>query len=462
MAQGETALRRGLRRRHMTMIGIGGVIGAGLFVSSGSVIAMAGPASVVAYAVGGVIVVLVMRMLGEMAAAHPTTGSFSRYAELALGRWAGFLIGWGYWYFAVAVIAFESVAGARLVSGIVPGLPVWLVAPALLAVLTVANLVSVRVFGETEFWLASVKVIVVVAFLAVGALYLTGLWPRGGTGLAALTAHGGFAPNGWAAVLAALVTVVFSYFGAEIVTIAAAESAEPAREVARATVRVVWRVLVFYVGSVLLIVAVVPWNRVPADGQASPFATAIETFGIPGAGELMTAVVLVAVLSILNAGIYGSSRMLMSLAERGDAPAVLAGVRPSGVPAPAIVTGSGLALVVVAVAGLVSPDEIFAFLLNASGLLTLVMYLFIAVSQLRLRARTDPETLQVRMWGHPWLSWTVLVLLGAALLAVSTSPGVGPVVLGVAVVLAVTLLAYAVRARRGRTVPPVTDPLEVS
>ncbi|MFD0890576.1 amino acid permease, partial [Streptosporangium algeriense] len=189
MAQGETALRRGLRRRHMTMIGIGGVIGAGLFVSSGSVIAMAGPASVVAYAVGGVIVVLVMRMLGEMAAAHPTTGSFSRYAELALGRWAGFLVGWGYWYFAVSVIAFESVAGARLVSGVVPGLPVWLGAPALLVVLTVVNLVSVRVFGETEFWLASIKVIVVVVFLAAGALYLTGLWPRGGTGLSALTAH---------------------------------------------------------------------------------------------------------------------------------------------------------------------------------------------------------------------------------------------------------------------------------
>ncbi|MFI7535457.1 amino acid permease [Streptosporangium sp. NPDC049376] len=461
MAQGETALRRGLRRRHMTMIGIGGVIGAGLFVSSGSVIAMAGPASVVAYAVGGVIVVLVMRMLGEMAAAHPTTGSFSRYAELALGRWAGFLVGWGYWYFAVAVIAFESVAGARLASGIVPGLPVWLGAPALLAVLTVANLVSVRVFGETEFWLASVKVVMVVAFLAVGALYLTGLWPHGGPGLSALTEHGGFAPNGWAAVLAALVTVVFSYFGAEIVTIAAAESAEPAREVARATVRVVWRVLVFYVGSILLIVAVVPWNRVPANGEDSPFATAIEVFGVPGASGLMTAVVLVAVLSILNAGIYGSSRMLMSLAERGDAPAVLARVRPSGVPAPAILAGSGLALVVVAVAGLVSPDEIFAFLLNASGLLTLVLYLFIAVSQLRLRARTDPGTLQVRMWGHPWLSWTVLVLLGAALLAVSVSPGVGPVVLGVGVILAVTLLAYTVRTRLGRTVPPVTDPLEV-
>ncbi len=449
----------------MTMIGIGGVIGAGLFVSSGAVISTAGPASVVAYAVGGVIVVLVMRMLGEMAAAHPTTGSFSRYAELALGRWAGFLVGWSYWYFAVAVIAFESVAGARLASHLVPGLPVWLGAPALLLVLTVANLVSVKVFGETEFWLASAKVTLVVGFLAVGTLYLAGLWPHGGAGLSTLTDHGGFAPHGWPAVLAALVTVVFSYFGAEIVTIAAAESAEPAREVARATVRVVWRVLIFYVGSIFLIVAVVPWNQVPANGEDSPFATAIGAFGVPGASGLMTAVVLVAVLSILNAGIYGSSRMLMSLAERGDAPAALARVLPSGVPAPAILTGSGVGLVVVAVAGLLSPEEIFAFLLNASGLLTLVLYLFIAVSQLRLRARTDPAGLPVRMWGHPWLSRAVIVLLCAALLAVATSPGVGPIVLGVAAILAVTRLAYTVRVRLGRTAQPIVTtagPTEVS
>ncbi|MEV7008596.1 amino acid permease [Streptosporangium sp. NPDC051022] len=462
MAQGETALHRGLRRRHMTMIGLGGVIGAGLFVSSGAVIGTAGPAAVVAYAVGGVIVILVMRMLGEMAAAHPTSGSFSRYAELALGRWAGFLVGWSYWYFTVVAIAFESVAGAKLVSGIVPGLPVWLGAPALLLTLTVANLISVKVFGETEFWLSSLKVALVVGFLAVGTLYLVGLWPHGGTGLSTLTGHGGFAPHGWTAVLTALVTVIFSYFGAEIVTIAAAESAEPAREVARATVRVVWRVLLFYVGSVFLIVAIVPWNEVPANGEDSPFAAAIGALGVPGAKGLMSGVVLVAVLSILNAGLYGSSRMLMSLAERGDAPSALARVRSSGVPALAILAGGCAGLVILAAAGLLDPEAIFGFLLNTSGLLTLVLYLFIAVSQLRLRALADPATLTVRMWGHPWLSWAVLALLGAALLAVATSPGVGPVVLGVAVILAVTLAAYAVRARLGRTVPPVVDSLEVS
>ncbi|WP_207926881.1 amino acid permease [Actinocrispum wychmicini] len=432
----------------MTMIGIGGVIGAGLFVSSGSVIGSAGPAAVVAYALGGLIVVLVMRMLGEMATAHPASGSFSRYAELALGRWAGFLVGWTYWFFTVAVIAFESVAGAKLAAAFIPGLPVWLGALVLLVALTCANLVSVKLFGETEFWLASVKVTLIGGFLLVGVLYLVGLWPHGGVGLSALTDHGGFAPNGWGAVVTALVTVIFSYFGAEIVTIAAAESAEPAKEVARATVRVVWRVLIFYVGSVLLIVAVVPWNKVPANGEDSPFAAAIDKFGIPGAADLMTAVVLVAVLSILNAGIYGSSRMLMSLAQRGDAPAALGKVRPSGVPAAAILTGAGLGVLVMLGADLISPDKVFGFLLNCSGLLTLTIYLFIAVSQVRLRRSTDPELLRVRMWGFPWLSWVVIGVLAVALVAVCTSPGIGPVVIGVAVVLAVTLLAYIVRIRR--------------
>ncbi|GII92068.1 amino acid permease [Sinosporangium siamense] len=438
-------LRHDLSRRHMRMIGIGGIIGAGLFVSSGSVIASAGPASIVAYAAGGLLVILVMRMLGEMAAAHPASGSFSEYARMAFGRAAGFMTGWTYWYFAVFVIAFEAVAGAQLARVFVPELPVWLGALILLAVLTGANLVSVRLFGETEFWLASIKVGLIVGFLVAGAVFAAGLWPGGG-GVEALWVHGGFAPHGWGAVLQALVMVIFAYFGAGIVTIAAAESAEPAREVARATVSVVWRVLVFYVGSIFVIVAVVPWNQVPADGQGSPFATAFDRLGIPGAATLMNLVVLVAVVSILNAGVYGSSRMLMALAARGEAPAVLGRVAPSGVPVPAVLAGASVGVVAVVLAVLF-PGEVFGFLLNASGLLTLLLYLVIAASQLKLR-RTLPQDGEVRMWGHPWLSAAVIVVLLAALAAVVTSPGTLPIIAGVATVLALTYAAYLVAFRK--------------
>ncbi|MEU5863760.1 amino acid permease [Nonomuraea sp. NPDC047529] len=436
----------------MTMIGLGGVISAGLFVSSGKVIADTGPAALVAYALGGLIVILVMRMLGEMAAARPSAGSFADYARTALGPRAGFLVGWCYWLFAIVAVAFEGVAGAKLLHSLSGGIPVLPAAVALLAALTAANLVSVRLFGETEFWLASVKVVVIVAFLAAGALYVLGLWPSAGAGagLATLTGHGGFAPKGWGAVLTALVTVLFSYFGAEIVTIAAAESAEPAKEVARATLRVVWRVLIFYVGSVLVILAVVPWDRVPANGADSPFATAIAALGVPGAATLMTWVVLVAVVSVMNAALYAASRVLRAMAARGDAPAAAGRVRASGVPAPALLGGAVLALALMAGAG-AAGDDAFDLLINTAGLLVLLLYVFVALSQLRLRRRMEaesPELLRLRMWGFPWLSRVVVALLVLAFAAVASSAEALPVVGAVAVAVGGTLLAYEIRSRR--------------
>ncbi|TYB44945.1 amino acid permease [Actinomadura chibensis] len=446
------SLHRGLKRRHMTMIGIGGVISAGLFVSSGKVIAETGPAALVAYVLGGLIVILVMRMLGEMAAARPSAGSFADYAGTALGPRAGFLVGWCYWLFAIVAVAFEGVAGAKLLHSLSGDVPVLPTAVALLVALTAANLVSVRLFGETEFWLASAKVALIVAFLVAGALYVLGLWPSDGAGggLSALTDHGGFAPKGWGAVLTALVTVLFSYFGAEIVTIAAAESAEPAKEVARATLRVVWRVLIFYVGSVLVILAVVPWNRVPANGTDSPFATAIAELGVPGAATLMTWVILVAVLSVMNAALYAASRVLGAMAARGDAPAAAARVRASGVPAPALLGGAALALVLMT-AAFAAGDDAFDLLINTAGLLVLLLYVFVALSQLRLRRRMEaesPELLRLRMWGFPWLSRVVVALLVLAFAAVASSPEALPVVGAVAVAVGGTLLAYEIKSRR--------------
>ncbi|MEV0970147.1 amino acid permease [Microtetraspora glauca] len=445
-------LHRGLKRRHMTMIGLGGVISAGLFVSSGKVIADTGPAALVAYALGGLIVILVMRMLGEMAAARPSAGSFADYARTALGPRAGFLVGWCYWLFAIVAVAFEGVAGAKLLHSLSGGIPVLPTAVALLVALTAANLVSVRLFGETEFWLASAKVVVIVAFLGAGTLYALGLWPSAGAsaGLATLTEHGGFAPKGWGAVLTALVTVLFSYFGAEIVTIAAAESAEPAKEVARATLRVVWRVLIFYVGSVLVILVVVPWNRVPANGTDSPFATAIAELGVPGAATLMTWVILVAVVSVMNAALYAASRVLCAMAARGDAPAAAARVRASGVPAPALLGGAALALVLMAAAFAVG-DDAFDLLINTAGLLVLLLYVFVALSQLRLRRRMEtesPELLRLRMWGFPWLSRVVVALLVLAFAAVASSAEALPVVGAVAAAVGGTLLAYEIKSRR--------------
>src|SRR5580700_3393899 len=312
-------LNRSLRRRHMELIALGGVIGAGLFVGSGVVVMAAGPATVISFALTGTLVVLVMRMLGEMAVAHPAVGGFYEYNRLALGELAGFLTGWMYWYFWVIVVAMEAVAGARILGAWWPQVAPWEFTLALMTVFTIVNLLSVRSYGEAEFWFASIKVAAIVAFLCAGALFTLGAWPGTAGGVAQLSAHGGFMPNGIIPVLTGAVAATGFYFGAEIVTIAAAESAEPEKAVAETTQSVVWRVLVFYIGSIFLVVAIVPWNDTVR--IARPYVSVMEVLRIPAAATVMSVVILTAVLSALNSGLFASSRMLMALARHGDAPA---------------------------------------------------------------------------------------------------------------------------------------------
>src|SRR5712675_1700352 len=254
------SLRKTLQRRHMQMIALGGVIGAGLFVGSGVVIGSAGPAAIISFALTGMLVVLVMRMLAEMAVACPVLGGFYEYSRLALGELAGFLTGWMYWYFWIIVVALEAVAGAKILGHWWPAIAPWEFTLGLTGLFTVVNLLSVRSYGEAEFWFASIKVVAIIVFLAVGAAFVLGFWPAAPGGFAHLTAHGGFAPNGIVKVLTGAVAATGFYFGTEIVTIAAAESAEPEKAVAQAMQSVIWRVLIFYIGSIFLVVAILPWN----------------------------------------------------------------------------------------------------------------------------------------------------------------------------------------------------------
>ena len=274
---------KALRSRHVTMITLGGIIGASLFVGSGNVIRMVGPAAVLSYLLGGLLVFLAMRMLGEMAASRPAVGSFMEYARVGLGDWAGYFVGWLYWYFWVGVIAFEAVVGGSLLAGWFPAMPVWLGSVILLLIFTGTNLISVRLFGEVEFWLASVKVAVIVAFLVVGTLFAFGLWPGADFSIPNLWQHGGFAPQGGWAVISGVAVVIFSYFGTEIAVMAAAESEDPAKGIRQATVTVVWRILIFFVGSILLIVTIVPWNQLPDPDEQAPFVYVFDLFGVPGA-----------------------------------------------------------------------------------------------------------------------------------------------------------------------------------
>ncbi|CAB3967742.1 GABA permease [Burkholderia cenocepacia] len=454
----QSDLKCGLKQRHMTMIALGGVIGAGLFVGSGVVIQQTGPAAILSFLITGGLVVLVMRMLGEMACAMPAVGSFYEYARLAFGNWrgpgkmAGFLTGWMYWYFWVIVVALEAVAGAKLIQFWLPDTPAWIISLALLVVLTLTNLISVGSYGEFEFWFSSIKVGAIMVFLFLGGLYVLGLWPASmhtTAVLPTLLGHGGFMPLGIGPVMSGAVAATGFYFGAEIVTIAAAEAKEPAKAVAKATNSVITRVLVFYVGSVALVVALVPWN---SHQMATPYVSALEVMGLPAAANVMNAIVLTAVLSALNSGLYAASRMLFALTRHGDAPAALAKVNKRGVPVRAILLGTVFGYVSV-VMSYVSPDTVFAFLVNSYGTVALFVYVLIAFSQLRLRKRLDPvaaSKLRVKMWAYPYLTWVAIIGMVGILVAMAFIPDQRkPLWLGVAS-LGVLVVAYGLTRRSRR------------
>ncbi|MFF4695510.1 amino acid permease [Streptomyces chattanoogensis] len=405
-------LQAGLKNRHLSMIAIGGVIGAGLFVGSGAGIAAAGPGILISYALTGLLVVLVMRMLGEMAAASPTSGSFSAYADRALGRWAGFTIGWLYWFFWSVVLAVEATAAATILTGWVPAVPQWAWALLVMIVLTGTNLVSVGSFGEFEFWFAGIKVVAIVVFIVVGALAVFGLPPGDhAVGLSNLTGQGGFLPHGPGAILSGMLLVVFSFMGSEIVTLAASESPNPVQAVRKAVSSVIWRIALFYLGSIAVIVTLLPWND-PAV-RKSPYVAVLESLDIPYAGTVMDVVVLTAVLSCLNSGLYTASRMAFSLGERGDAPKSFATVNKGGVPA--VATWASVAFGFIAtIFSYTSKDTVFQFLLNSSGAVALFVWLVICFSQLRMRRdieRNMPERLTVRMWLYPWLTYATIGLI---------------------------------------------------
>ncbi|MEV1077701.1 amino acid permease [Streptomyces sp. NPDC050211] len=416
----DVSLSHGLKQRHLSMIALGGVIGAGLFVGSGAGIAAAGPSIVVAYALSGILVMLVMRMLGEMSAAYPSSGSFSAHAERAIGPWAGFTAGWSFWVLLCTAVGLEGIGAAKIMTGWLPGTPEWAWVALFMVVFCGTNLAAVKNFGEFEFWFAALKVGAITLFLALGMLAITGVLPgTDSPGTAHLT---DFLPNGGEGLVIGLLASVFAYGGLETVTIAAAESENPVRGVASAVRTAMWRIALFYIGSMAVIVTLVPWDSKEVV-EKGPYVAALDELGIPGAGQLMNVVVLVALLSAMNANIYGASRIAYSLVERGQGPKALGKVS-SGVPRTAVLTSSlfGFGCVLLSYW---RPDDVFSWLLNMIGAVILVVWIFIATSQLRLRHRLEresPEKLVVRMWAFPTLTWVALAGMAAILTLMAREP----------------------------------------
>ncbi|MGW1774261.1 amino acid permease [Streptomyces sp. NPDC002104] len=414
-------LGNGLKQRHLSMIALGGVIGAGLFVGSGAGIAAAGPSIVLAYAASGLLVMFVMRMLGEMSAANPSSGSFSVHADRAIGPWAGFTAGWMFWTLLCVGVAVEAIGAAHIMTGWFPGTPSWMWVLVFMAMFCGSNLAAVSNFGEFEFWFAALKIGAIGLFLGLGVLAVLGVLPgTDSPGSANLLHDGGFLPNGTNGLLLGLLASVFAYGGLETVTIAAAESENPVRAVAKAVRTTMWRIGIVYVGSMLVIVTLLPWND-PSVTTDGPYAATLNHLGIPHVGQIMNVVILIALLSAMNANIYGSSRMAYSLVSRGQGPRALGKVS-GGVPRRAVLASSGFGFATVLLSYWY-PDTLFAWLLNMVGGVILVVWGFIAFSQFKLRRRLEreaPEKLVVKMWGFPYLTWVALAGVVAILALMAT------------------------------------------
>lgn len=402
-------LHRGLKNRHIQMIALGGAIGTGLFYGSAQTIQLVGPAITLSYIIGGLVIFMIMRMLGEMAVEEPVSGSFSYYAYKYWGEFAGFLSGWNYWFNYIIVSMAELTAVGIYINYWWPDIPHWLSALVFLVVITLLNLIEVKLYGELEFWFAIVKVAAIVCMIILGILMIfTGLGIGGRPiGFENLWIHGGFMPNGIWGLLLSLVIVMFSFGGIELIGITAGEASNPKKSIAQAVNQVMWRILLFYVGALTVMMIIYPWNKIGLDG--SPFVQIFSKIGIPAAATILNIVVLTAALSVYNSGIYSNARMLYGLAQQGNAPKLFARLNSSGVPVAGVLVSSACTLVAVLLNYLV-PGKVFMYLIAVAVLAAIISWVVIIIANLKFRAAKGAaaEKLEFKV---PWFPYSNYICL---------------------------------------------------
>ncbi len=415
MSQPATDLSRNLRNRHIQLIAFGGTIGVGLFLGSAKAIHSAGPALILAYALGGVAIFFIMRALGELLTYRPVAGSFATYADEFCGGFAGFATGWSYWFAWVVTAMAELTAIGVYVRFWFPTVPQWL--PGLVALLLLygSNLLAVRVFGELEFWFALIKVVTIVGLIVAGLAVI--LFHVGDLGASAsfanLWSHGGILPFGILGVLLTMQIVMFAYEGVELIGVTAGEAQNPAVVLPKATNGIIVRILIFYIGALLIIMSLVPWNELSP--SVSPFVFVFEKIGVPAAAGIINVVVITAATSSCNSGIFSTGRMLWALAQRGQGPRVFATLNRQRVPAAAIHATAVLLLIAVAL-NYVVPEEVFTWVTSVALVGTFWTWGIILVSHRNYRravAAGKVAAAPFRMPGAPFANWAVLAFLVA-------------------------------------------------
>ncbi|MCM3733804.1 amino acid permease [Fictibacillus nanhaiensis] len=406
-------LHRGLEERHITLMSLGAAIGVGLFLGSASAIEMAGPAILFAYALGGAVMFMIMRALGEMAVHQPVAGSFSRYARNYLGPLAGYLTGWNYWFLWIVTCMAEITAVGIYMKMWYPDVPTWIWALAALVIMASVNLIAIKAYGEFEFWFALIKIVAIVLMIIVGLGMIIFGFGNGGaaTGISNLWENGGFAPNGIKGVLMSMQMVMFAYLGIEMIGVTAGEVKNPGNAISKAVNTVFWRILLFYVGALFVIMSIYPWDQIGTQG--SPFVLTFEKIGIGQAAGIINFVVLTAALSSCNSGIFSTGRMLFNLAEQKQAPAKLQKIGKTGVPSFAILV-SAAALLVGVVLNYLVPEKVFVWVTSISTFGAIWTWGIILLSQLKFRkglSEEEKKSLKFKAPFWPYGSYIALAIL---------------------------------------------------
>ncbi|MCO4313255.1 proline-specific permease ProY [Pectobacterium versatile] len=413
MEQPSSKLKRGLSTRHIRFIALGSAIGTGLFYGSASAIQIAGPSVLLAYLIGGVVAYIIMRALGEMSVHNPQSSSFSRYAQDYLGPLAGYITGWTY-CFEMLIVAIADVTAFGIYMGVwFPAVPHWVWVLSVVLIIGAINLMNVKAFGELEFWLSFFKVATIIIMIAAGiGIIIWGIGNGGEpTGIHNLWSNGGFFSNGVMGMILSLQLVMFAYGGVEIIGITAGEAKDPQKSIPRAINSVPWRILVFYVGTLFVIMSIYPWNQVGTNG--SPFVLTFQHMGITAAAGILNFVVITASLSAINSDVFGVGRMLHGMAEQGHAPKVFSRLSKRGIPWVTVVVMM-MALLVAVYLNYIMPGKVFLVIASLATFATVWVWIMILFSQIAFRRRLSPD--EVKALAFPLRGGIVTSVFGIVFL----------------------------------------------
>ncbi|WP_313637407.1 amino acid permease [Paenibacillus sp.] len=414
MKSNEASLQKKLLPRHISFMAMGGVIGTGIFKGSSETISIAGPAVILTYVLAGLLLLVVMGAIAEMATVYPNR-NMKDFIREAFGERLSFIVGWLYCFMWLTVCVIEVLAAGSFLQYWLPDAPLWLLSLACGALIIGINMMSVAGYGETEFWLAGIKIAMIIIFIVLGTSLIFGLLPmtEATPYLHNFTDHGGFLPRGWAPIFSALLVVMFSYGGSELIGLTLTETKDAEKVLPKVVKSFILRVILFYSLPILVICGLIPWNQL--NDHTSPFVQVLAATGLKGADHIMNFILITAVLSAANSGIYGATRMLHSMASQGEAPRGLAKTSAKGVP----INSLKLCAVVLVIGSLLAyfaQDGLFRVLMAVPGFVVLLVWISICMSQLKLR-KSYPKEATFKVWGFPYI--TVLTLVCLAVIAIS-------------------------------------------